>query len=127
MKQATKPALSWLAGFAPGTSVMQALQAQGVKEPAYVIADVQVTDGPAFQAYTAKVPDTLKPYNARIIVQDKPGSKEGAAHRYNIAMMAFESVSDAEKWFRTAPYSELIPQREKATKTQLYVVEGWPQ
>jgi uncharacterized protein (DUF1330 family) len=127
MKQATKLVLALLAGLALSTGLMHALQAQGVKKPAYVIADVQVTDGPAFQAYAAKVPDTLKPYNARITIRGKPESKEGQAPQGNIVMIAFESLADAEKWYSTSPYSELIPEREKAAKTQLYIVEGLPQ
>lgn len=71
--------LTLLAGFALGTGAIQVLQAQGVKKSAYVIAEVEVTDAAAFQAYAAKVPDTLKPYNARIVVRGKPESMEGAA------------------------------------------------
>ena len=127
MRQATTLMLALVAGFAFGAGAIQALQAQSVKKPAYIIADVAVTDAPAFQAYAAKVPDTLKPYNARIVVRGKPEAKEGAAPQGNIVMIAFDSLADAEKWYSTPPYSLLIPEREKAAKTQLYIVEGLPQ
>jgi uncharacterized protein (DUF1330 family) len=104
------------------------LRAQSVKKPAYIVADVAVTDMPAFQAYAAKVPETLKPYNARVIVRARPDAKEGAAPQGNIVVLAFDSLADAEKWYSTPPYSELIPLRQKsATTQQLYIVEGLPQ
>ena len=72
MKQTAKFVLTLLAGVALGAGAIGALQAQGVKKPAYVIADVAVTDPAGFQAYATKVPETLKPYNARIVVRGKP-------------------------------------------------------
>ena len=127
MKQTTKLVLTLLAGFALGAGAIQVLQAQGVKKSAYVIAEVEVTDAAAFQAYAAKVPDTLKPYNARIVVRGKPESKEGAAPRGSIVMVAFDSLADAEKGYSTPPYSDLIPERQKAATSQVYIVEGLPQ
>ena len=127
MKQTAKLVLTLLAGVALGAGAIQALQAQGVKKPAYVIAEVQVTDAPGFQAYAAKAANTLKPYNARYIVRGKAESKEGAAPQGNIVIVAFDSLADAQKWYGTPPYSALIPVRQKAAKTRLYIVEGLPQ
>lgn len=64
------------AGIAIGGG-LTSLKAQVTKKPAFVIAEVDVTDEAAFKAYAAKVPDTLKPYNARIIIRGKPDNKEG--------------------------------------------------
>jgi uncharacterized protein (DUF1330 family) len=86
-----------------------------------------VTDMSAFKGYAEKVPETLKPYDARLIVRAKPDAKEGAAPQGNIVILAFDSLADAEKWYSTPPYSELIPERQKSAKTQLYIVEGLPQ
>jgi uncharacterized protein (DUF1330 family) len=119
--------LALLAGANLGIGAISEAPAQSIKKPAYVIAEVDVTDGPAFQAYAAKVPETLKPYNARIIVRGKPEAKEGSAPQGNIVMIEFESLADAQKWYSTLPYSALIPAREKSAKTRLYIVEGLPQ
>lgn len=51
----------------------------------------------------------------------------GAAPQGNIVMIVFESLADAEKWYSTSPCNELIPERQKAAKTQLCIVEGLPQ
>jgi hypothetical protein len=51
MKQTTKLALTLLTGFALGGGAIGALKAQGNKPPAYVIAEVEVTDPAGFQQY----------------------------------------------------------------------------
>lgn len=127
MPQMTKFTKALLLGCAVGAGNVNASQAQTGKKPAYIIADVQVTDQTAFAAYVAKVPETLKPYNGRIIVRSKPIPKEGAAPQGGIVVIAFDSLADAEKWYATPPYSLLIPERQKASNTQLYLVEGIPQ
>ena len=49
------------------------------KRPAYVIAEVEVTDPAVFQDYVAKAGPTLAGYNARLIVRSKAHRKEGTA------------------------------------------------
>jgi uncharacterized protein (DUF1330 family) len=111
--------------FATGAIGMAA--AQGTKKPAYVIADVEITDKAAYQAYGAKVPETLKPFNGRIVVRGMPSAKEGATPQGIIVMLEFDSLADAEKWYGSPAYSVLIPERQKAAKAQIYIVEGLPQ
>ncbi len=116
-----------LAGFALGAGAIEALHAQGAAKPAYVIAEVEVTDPPAFQAYAKQVPATLAPYHAQTIVRGKGEGKEGAPPQGTIVMLRFDSLADAEKWYGTPPYKDLIPERQKAAKSRVYIVEGLPQ
>ena len=125
MKQMGKFAVILLAGFALGAGVVQGLHAQAGKAPAYAIAEV--TDPPTYQAYLAKAIDSLKLYNARIIVRAKPDLKEGAPAQGNIVITSFDSLADAEKWYNTPPYKDLIAERQKSAKTRFYIVEGVPQ
>ena len=127
MKQAAKLALTAVAGFSLGAGAIQGLHAQAGKKPAYVIAEVEVTDPPAFQAYAAKVPDTLKPYGAKTLARGKAEAKEGAPPQGSIVVLAFDSLADAEKWYSTPPYQPLIAEREKAAKSRVFIVEGVPQ
>jgi uncharacterized protein (DUF1330 family) len=120
-------ALALVAGFALGAGAIHVLHAQATKKPAYLVAEVKVTDPAGFQAYLAKVGPTLKPYGARYIARGKPDVKEGAAAQGNIVMVEFPSMADAEKWYSTPPYKDLIPLRQKAADTRLYFVEGLTQ
>jgi uncharacterized protein (DUF1330 family) len=127
MQQTTKLAITLLSGIAVGAGLISTLHAQAVKKPAFVLAEVEVTDPAGFAAYAAKVPDTLKPYNGRILVRGKPDVKEGALPHGTIVVIGFDSLADAEKWYSTPQYAALIPERQKAAKTRLSIVEGLSQ
>jgi uncharacterized protein (DUF1330 family) len=123
MKQAAKLAMTLLSVLSMGSG---ALHAEDAKKPAYVIADVVISNMAEYKVYGAKVPDTLKPYNGRIVVRGTPSSKEGVPPDGIIVMLEFDSLSDAEKWYGSPAYSALIPERQKAAKAQIYIVEGLP-
>jgi uncharacterized protein (DUF1330 family) len=128
MKQAALLGLAGFAGFALGAGVIEGLHAQANKPaPAYVVAEVEVTDPPVYAAYLKSALDSLAPYRARVVARGKPDVKEGAPPQGNIIMVAFDSVADAEKWYSTPPYKDLIAERQKSAKTRLYIVEGVPQ
>lgn len=126
MNQGTSLAISMLGIVAVGVGGITALRAQATAKPAYIIADVDIFDQAAYQAYGAKVPPTLKAYNGRIVVRGKPTPKEGATPQGIIVMLEFDSLADAEKWWTSPRYSALIPERQKAAKAQIYIVEGLP-
>jgi uncharacterized protein (DUF1330 family) len=127
MHQNAKLAVAPLVGVAIGAGAIGGLKAQGTKKVAYVIAEVEVTDQPAFQQYTANVPATLVPYHGHIIVRGKPDAREGTPLTGNIVIVAFDSLADADRWYSTPPYSELIPERQRASKSRVYIVEGVPE
>jgi len=127
MIQGAKLVLTALAGVALGAGAIQGLHAQAGKAPAYAIAEIEVTDPPAYQAYLAKAIDSLKPYNAKIIVRAKPDAKEGPAPQGNVVITRFDNLADAEKWYGTPPYKDLVAERQKAAKGRFYIVEGVPQ
>jgi uncharacterized protein (DUF1330 family) len=127
MRYIATSVLTLLVGFALGAGAIQGLHAQAGKAPGYAIAEVEVTDPPLYQAYLAKAIDSLKPYNARIIVRAKPNMKEGAPVQGNVVITTFDSLADAEKWYSTPPYKDLIGERQKSAKGRFYIVEGVPQ
>ena len=56
-------ALALLAGISIGAVSVMAVHAQEAKTPpAYLIAETEVTDRPAFQKYAERVPETLVPF-----------------------------------------------------------------
>jgi uncharacterized protein (DUF1330 family) len=126
MTRASKFALCLIAGFLAGAGAIETLHAQSQKKPAYLVAEVEITDQPAFQAYQKKAGETLKPYQVRVLANGKADVKEGAAASGSTIILAFDSMADAQKWYGTSPYKELIADRQKAAKTRLYFVEGVP-
>ncbi len=75
MRQAAKLTLTLLAGFALGAGAIHGLHAQGQKKPAYVVAEVEVTDPPAYQAYLKKAVESFKPYGAHLIAERQKAAK----------------------------------------------------
>ncbi|MGE5271452.1 MAG: DUF1330 domain-containing protein [Thiohalocapsa sp.] len=128
MHQAAKTIATLLAGFAPGAGAIQGLHAQGQKKPAYVIAEVQVTDAGTFQQYASKVPETLQPYHGRYIVRAAtPEAIEGDSPKGRVAVLAFDSLDDAKKWHDSPAYAAIVPIRHRSATTRAYFVEGVPQ
>jgi uncharacterized protein (DUF1330 family) len=94
------------------------------KRPAFVIAEVEITDAAVFQEYVSRAVPTLAAANARIIARSEPISKEGTAPVGEIVIVAFESLEDAQRWYSNAPYSDTIPIRQRSANTRLFIVEG---
>ncbi|HKM62835.1 MAG TPA: DUF1330 domain-containing protein [Acidisphaera sp.] len=127
MKRSARVGLTLLAGIAIGGGIVHGLHAQAEKKPAYVIAELQITDPDAFRTYAAKVPATLTAYHGRYIVRGKAEAKEGDAPQGTLVILAFDSLADAEQWYGTPPYHDMIPERQKAAKGNVFIVEGLPQ
>jgi len=96
------------------------------KKPAYVIAEVEITDPTGFQDYVAKAIPTLAGYSARLMVRSKAHSKEGTAPVGDIVVVAFDSLEEAERWYHSTAYGEAIPMRQRSANTRLFIVEGEP-
>jgi uncharacterized protein (DUF1330 family) len=87
-----------------------------------------VTDAAAYQQFLTQVPGTLALYNAHFLVRGaKAEVKEGVPPSGRVSIIAFDSMEDAEKWYTTPPYSELIPMRQRASTARIFIVEGVPQ
>jgi uncharacterized protein (DUF1330 family) len=96
------------------------------KRPAYVVAEVEITDLAGFQEYVSKAVPTLEAANGRIIARNKPISKEGTAPAGEIVIVVFQSMKDAQRWYDDSPYTATIPIRQRSANTRLFIVEGEP-
>lgn len=126
MRQGAKLALTLLTGFVLGGATIGTLKAQGNRPPAYVVAEVEVTDPAVFQQYAAKVPQTLTPYHGRTLVRGKADTKEGSPMNGTFVLLAFDNFDDAQHWYSSPAYNEIIPMRQRSAKTRLSIVEGFP-
>ena len=125
MKRTHKLALAILAGFTSiviGVVVIRAQQT--ATPPAYVIAEVDVTDPTAFQNYSVKVPETLEPFHGHFIVRGgKTQAVEGEAPK-RMVVIAFPSLEEARGWYDSPAYRAILPMRTSSAKTRLFIVEG---
>ena len=125
MKLNRKLVLSALAGVAIGMAGAAAIHAQQVKAPpAYVIAEVDVTDPATFQKYAEQVPGTVAPFNGQYLVRGgKVHPVEGEAPK-RIVVIAFESAEKAQAWEDSPAYEAIKPIRHSSAKSRIFIVEG---
>jgi uncharacterized protein (DUF1330 family) len=125
MKTNHKLALAVLAGVSIGVAGAMAIHAQQVKTPpAYVIAEVDVTDPTTLQKYAEKVPETLAPFNSHYLVRGgKTQALEGEAPK-RIVVIAFDSAEKARGWYDSPAYEAIKPIRQSSAKSRIFIVEG---
>jgi uncharacterized protein (DUF1330 family) len=125
MKTNHELALAVLAGVAIGVAGATAIHAQQVKAPpAYVIAEVDVTDPTTFQKYAEKVPGTLAPFNGHYLVRGgKIQALEGEAPK-RFVVIAFDNAEKAQGWEDSPAYEAIKPIRHSSAKSRVFIVEG---
>jgi uncharacterized protein (DUF1330 family) len=125
MKTNNKLLSAALAGVAIGVASATVIHAQQVKAPpAYVIAEVDVTDPTTFQKYAEKVPETLAPFNGHYLVRTaKIQAVEGEAPK-RIVVIAFDSAEKAHGWEDSAAYGAIKPIRQSSAKSRIFIAEG---
>jgi uncharacterized protein (DUF1330 family) len=114
-----------VAGLAIGAGATTVLRAQGVVR-AYVVAEVAIHDAETFaRDYAPKVADTLQPFGGQFLTSGKLTSIEGSTPQ-RFVIIAFDSVDKARGWYDSPAYQELVPVRQKAATTNLFIAEGRP-
>lgn len=125
MRTNYKLVLAVLAGVSIGVAGARAIHAQQVKTPpAYVMAEVEITDPIAIQKYAEKVPETLVPFNGRYLVAGgNTQALEGEPPKI-IVVIAFDSAEKARGWYNSPAYQAIKPIALRSTKRRLFIAEG---
>ena len=127
MKKTYKLRLAILVGIPIGITGAMAIHAQQVRTsspPAYVVAELDVTDATTYQKYSAQVQETLAPFNGHFIVRGgKTQAVEGEAPK-RLVVIAFDSAEKARGWYDSPAYQAILPMRLSSAKTRLFIVEG---
>ena len=93
--------------------------------PAYLIADIDVTDPAGFEAYRQRVPTTLQPYGGRFLVRGGAvEALEGDWQPKRVVITAFPSLEQARRWDNSEAYREPKALRFKTATSKVMLVEG---
>lgn len=93
--------------------------------PAYVIADVTVTDPPAMEEYRKQVPATLAKYGGRFLVRGGAHQTvEGDWKPTRLVVIEFPSLADARRWYDSEEYRAPKALRMRAGRTSVVIVDG---
>jgi uncharacterized protein (DUF1330 family) len=93
--------------------------------PAYVIADVTVTDLPAMEEYRKQVPATLAKCGGRFLVRGGAHQAvEGDWKPARLVVIEFPSLADARRWYDSEEYRAPKALRMRAGRTSVVIVDG---
>jgi uncharacterized protein (DUF1330 family) len=93
--------------------------------PAYVIAEVTVTDPATMEEYRKRVPATLAPFGGRFIVRGGAHQTvEGDWKPNRLVILEFPSMEHAHRWYDSEEYREPKAMRLRAGRTNVVLVDG---
>ena len=93
--------------------------------PAYIIADVTVTDPATMEEYRKLVPPTLAKYGGRFVVRGGAHQTvEGDWKPNRLVILEFPSLEQAKRWYDSEEYRAPKAMRLRAGRTNLVLVDG---
>jgi len=93
--------------------------------PAYIIANVNITDPETYQEYMKLVPPTLDKFGGKPVVRGGHAENlEGEWQPSRVSVLEFESFDHAMQWWNSEDYADAKAMRQRSSNTQMIVVEG---
>lgn len=93
--------------------------------PAYIIADVQVTDPAAYEPYRPLAAASIARFGGRFVVRGGDAVLlEGAPAPQRIVVIEFPDADTARRWYRSDEYQQALKIRQSASTGRLILVEG---
>lgn len=91
---------------------------------AYLIAEINVTDPEAYEAYRTQVPATLEQYGGKHIVRGGAFEALEGETAGRIVVVQFESMAALKRWYDSPEYAALRKVRQAASEGRVVAVEG---
>ena len=93
--------------------------------PAYLIAEIEVTDPAAYEGYKEITPAAVAAYGGKFIVRGGAvDSKEGGWSPSRLVVIEFASMEQARRFYDSPDYAPALAIRKAASKSRLVLVEG---
>lgn len=93
--------------------------------PAYVIANLDVTDPEAFAAYVAAAPATVEAHGGEYLARGGASELwEGDLSVKRVILVRFPSVEAARSWYHSDEYAQLRELRMRAAQGPLIITAG---
>ena len=93
--------------------------------PAYIIADVQVTDPNAYEEYRSRVPAVIAAYGGRYLVRGGQVEQlEGDADPQRVVVLEFPSMAQLRAFYDSPEYRPLIALRRRSSRASLIAIAG---
>ena len=94
--------------------------------PAYVIAEIEVTNPEGYKGYTAVVGESIRKYGGRFLVRGGAvESLEGDWPARRRVILEFPSVEAAKTWWDSPEYAKPKAMRRAHSTGRLMLLEGF--
>ncbi len=93
--------------------------------PAYLIANIDITDPKGFEAYRAQVPAVVAQYGGRYVIRGNPPTQmEGAPFFTRLTVVEFASMAALQRFYGSPEYAPLLAIRSASTKSDVVFMPG---
>ena len=94
--------------------------------PAYLIADIDVTDPQGFKKYQEAVPGTIEKHGGKYIVRGgEVEPMEGDWMPKRMVVLEFPNMTTLKKWYNSNDYQNIIKDRTENSIGNMVFVEGY--
>jgi uncharacterized protein (DUF1330 family) len=93
--------------------------------PAYLIAEIQVTDPAQYEEYRKRVPAAISKFGGKFLSRGgKVAPLEGGWSPSRIAVIEFASLDQAQRFYASPEYQHAKEARMGAAQVRIIAVEG---
>ena len=93
--------------------------------PAYLVAEMEVSDPETYARYRAQVPEVITAHGGRFLVRGgTTEAKEGTPPAGRVMVIEFPDMAAARRFYDGPDYQAILPLRLAASRGRLYLVEG---
>ena len=93
--------------------------------PAFLIANIEVTDPIGFETYRQRVPAVVAQYGGRYVIRGNPPTQmEGKPFFTRLTVLEFASMEALQRFYHSAEYAPLLAIRTASTKSDLVFMPG---
>ena len=93
--------------------------------PAYIIAEIQVTDPTAYEGYRPLAAASIARFGGRYVVRGgNIDLLEGEPEPGRIVVIEFPDADAARRWYRSEEYQKALRIRQSASRGRVFLVEG---
>ncbi|MEL0021864.1 MAG: DUF1330 domain-containing protein [Rickettsiales bacterium] len=94
--------------------------------PAYLIADIEVTNPEGFKKYQMAVPATIEKHGGKYLVRGgEAETVEGEWAPKRMVVLEFPNMTTLKKWYNSTDYQNIIASRTENSKGNMIFVEGY--
>ena len=95
--------------------------------PAYVLAEIEITNADGYKEYSQQVPATIEKFGGRFLHRGGPVTLlEGEWPERRRVLIQFPDVAAAKKWWDSEEYRAPKALRKANSKGRLILLEGLP-